>query len=89
CYIPFEWEKDFQPEYLSHIRFFCLVMSERYIENHFQDIKGYASVIENRMEDDCTIEALRQDNAWFLEQCLLHKAEYLLIDEQYAVDIEL
>ena len=89
CYIPFEWEKDFQPEYLSHIRFFCLVMSERYIENHFQDIKGYASVIENRMEDDCTIEALRQDNAWFLEQCLLHNAEYLLIDEQYVVDIEL
>ena len=89
CYIPFEWEKDFQPDYLSHIRFFCLVMSERYIENHFQDIKGYASVIENRMEDDCTIESLRQDNAWFLAQCLLHKAEYLLIDEQYVVDIEL
>lgn len=89
CYIPFEWEKDFPPEYLAHIRFLCLVMSESYIENHFQDIKGYASVIENRMEDDCTIEALRQDNAWFLEQCLLHKAEYLLIDEQYVVDIEL
>lgn len=89
CYIPFEWEKDFPPEYLAHIRFLCLVMSERYIENHFQDIKGYASVIENRMEDDCTIEALRQDNAWFLAQCLLHNAEYLLIDEQYVVDIEL
>lgn len=89
CYIPFEWAKDFQPEYLAHIRYYCLVMSGRYIETHFQDIKNYASVIENRMEDDCTIEAVLRDNAWFLEQCLLHKADYLLIDKEYAVDIEL
>ena len=40
CYIPFDWEKDFQPEYLAHIRYYCLVMSKRYIENHFQDIKN-------------------------------------------------
>lgn len=89
CYIPFDWAKDFQPEYLAHLRYYCLVMSERYIETHFQDIKNYASVIENRLEDDCTIEALRQDNAWFLEQCLLHNADYLLIDEEYAVDVDL
>ena len=89
CYIPFEWAKDFQPEYLAHIRYYCLVMSRRYIENHFQDIKNYASVIENRLEDDCTIEALCQDNAWFLEQCRLHNADYLLIDEEYAMDVDL
>ncbi len=89
CYIPFDWAKDFEPEYLSQIRYYCLVMSERYIENHFQDIKNYASVIEKRMEDDCTIEAVRRDNAWFLEQCLFHKANYLLIDEEYTVKIEL
>lgn len=89
CYIPFDWAKDFEPEYLSQIRYYCLVMSERYIENHFQDIKNYANVIERRMEDDCTIEAVRRDNAWFLEQCLFHKANYLLIDEEYTVKIEL
>ena len=49
CYIPFDWEKDFTEEYLDNIRYFCLVMSENYIRNHFSDIKRYASVIENRL----------------------------------------
>ena len=39
CYIPFDWAEDFEPEYLSQIRYYCLVMSQRYIEAHFQDIK--------------------------------------------------
>ncbi|HIZ79851.1 MAG TPA: adenylate kinase, partial [Candidatus Lachnoclostridium stercorigallinarum] len=32
CYIPFGWKKDFDPEYLKHIRYYCLVMSEHYIK---------------------------------------------------------
>ena len=60
CYIPFDWEKDFEQEYLDNIRYYCLVMSEEYIRNHFADIKGYASVIENRIDDDyCTLESYR------------------------------
>ena len=39
CYIPFEWAEDFEEEYRDKIRFYCLVMSENYIENHFCDIK--------------------------------------------------
>ena len=89
CYIPFDCEKDFEPEYLAHIRYYCLVMSKRYIENHFQDIKKYANVIETRMADDCTMETLLQDNSWFLEQCRLHGTNYLLIDEDYTTGIEL
>ena len=64
-------------------------MSKRYIENHFQDIKKYANVIETRMADDCTMETLLQDNSWFLEQCRLHGTNYLLIDEDYTTRIEL
>ena len=52
CYIPFDWAKDFEAEYLAQIRYYCLVMSERYIENHFQDIKKYASVVEDRGADE-------------------------------------
>jgi 2-phosphoglycerate kinase len=33
-YIPFDWEKDFEKEYLENIRYYCLVMSEKYIKNH-------------------------------------------------------
>lgn len=88
CYIPFDWAKDFEEEYLEEIRFYCLVMSERYIENHFEDIRKFASVIEERGEDeDCTMEMVRRDNAWMLEQCSRYGAEYILIDEEYQVDI--
>ena len=37
-YIPFDWEKNFTTEYLQLIKYFCFVMSENYIKNHFKDI---------------------------------------------------
>lgn len=90
CYIPFEWSKDFGAEYLKNIKYYCLVMSNKYIMNHFGDIKKYASIVENRMEDEgCTIETVLRDNARILEQCQIYKVHYLLIDEEYQVDIEL
>lgn len=90
CYIPFEWAKDFEKEYLDQIKFYCLVMSDTYIKNHFDDIKRFANVVEDRKDDtDCTPETVRRDNVQMLEQCLRHGAEYILIDEGYQVDIEL
>lgn len=35
CYIPFDWKDDFEAEYLDAIRCVCLVMSKKYIKNHF------------------------------------------------------
>lgn len=90
CYIPLDWEKDFEKKYLDEIRFYCLIMSEKYIENHFDDIRRFANVIENRGEDeDCTLEMVRRDNGKMLEQCIRHGANYILIDEEYQVDIDL
>lgn len=64
CYIPFEWEKDFEAEYLKEIKYYCLVMSEKYIANHFESIKKFANVIEERLDDEhCTPETVRRDNA--------------------------
>lgn len=90
CYIPFDWFKTFTPEYLSHIKYYCLVMSEQYIKNHFNDIKKYANVVEERMDDEaCTLENLLRDNADIWNQCQRYDANYILIDEEYQVDIEL
>lgn len=90
CYIPFDWEKDFEAEYLQHIKYYCLVMSEYYIKNHFDDIKKYASVVENRGDDeDCTMEAVLRDNAEILSLCQKYDANHVLIDSIYQVDIEL
>ena len=51
CYIPFDWQKDFSAEYLEKIKYYCLILSENYIRTHFEDIKKYASVIEERLDD--------------------------------------
>lgn len=87
CYFPYDWEKYFEPDYREDIRYICLVMSEKYIENHYDDIRKYASLIEERLDDsDCTKEMLLRDNKMTLEQCKSHGCEYWLIDEQYDVD---
>ena len=90
CYIPFDWAKDFEPEYQSEIKYYCLIMSENYIRNHFGDIKKYANVIENRLDDGwCTIESLIADNAKVLQLATAHGVNYVLIDESYRIDIDI
>jgi 2-phosphoglycerate kinase len=88
CYIPMDWQKDFSEEYLKDIRFYCLIMSETYIRNHFADIKGFASVIEDRLDDEyCTMESVLEDNAGFLERANKQGAEYILIDSEYEIPL--
>ena len=88
CYIPFDLEKDFSKEYLENIRCYCLVMSEEYIRNHFSDIKKYANIIENRLDDsDFTMEHAINENIRILRLAKKHKVEFILIDEKYEFDI--
>ena len=90
CYIPFDWAKDFEKEYLNSIKYYCLVMSEDYIRNHYADIKSYASIIESRLDDDdCTLESVIEDNRQVLELAIAHKVNYILIDNKYKIDIDL
>lgn len=90
CYIPFDWQTGFDEDYLSQIRYICLIMSAQYIRSHFEDIKNYASVIEQRIDDtDYTMESALQDNAHALDMCKKYNANYLLIDDEYNVDLEL
>lgn len=90
CYIPFDWKNDFTKDYLEDIRYYCLVMSKNYINKHFDDIKKYASAIENRMDDgDCTMESVLEDNVQNLGLAQKNGINYVLIDSEYNVDIEL
>ncbi len=89
CYIPFTWQDDFDKKYLDNIKYYCLVMSENYIRNHFDDIKKFASVIENRIDDYCTIDGLLRDNSQVLNLCKKHNVNYVLIDEKYKINIDL
>lgn len=90
CYIPLDWEADFSEEYRRQIRYICIVMSERYIRDHFSDIQKYASVIEKRLDDNCcTLENIIADNAEYLARAKAYQVDYRLIDKEYNVTVEL
>ena len=90
CYIPYDWKNDFEEDYLKEIRYYCLVMTEKYIRNHFDDIRKYASVIENRLDDSWYNETtFVEENAHNLEMCQKYGNDYILIDDEYQVDIDL
>ena len=90
CYIPFDWQKDFDSEYLESIQYYCLVMSEGYIRSHFADIKRYANIIEKRLNDEgCTMESVLADNAERLNLAQKYHANYILIKDKYEINIDL
>lgn len=89
CYIPFGWEDDFPDEYRKEIAYVCLVFSEGYIKERYADIARYESVIENRKEACPAPESLLEGNRRNLRQCILHSYKYILMDKDYALDIEM
>ncbi len=90
CYIPFDWQKDFGSEYLGNIKYYCLIMSEDYIINHFDDIKKYANTIENRLDDEwCTMESVLVENADVLSLAQEHNVNYIRIEDKYEINIDL
>ena len=90
CYIPFDWQQDFEKEYLSKIKYYCLIMSKNYIQNHFSDILANESVVEKRLiSGDLIREKLIEENENNLLLCQKHGLNYILIDKEYKVDIEL
>ena len=89
CYVPFGWRKDFDEGYLSSIRFICLAMTGRYIDEHFKDITEYGSVIESRLDDTgCSIAGLKEDNKKCLEGFVQAGEQVVLIDDSFERAIE-
>ena len=87
CYVPFDWQKDFDESYLGNIKYVCLVMTENYIRNHFDDIKKYENIVEHRLFDDFTMDEAIADNAYFMAKCREHNITPRIIDEKYSTDI--
>lgn len=86
CYIPFDFRKDFSREYSEKIKYICLIFSEKYIDNHYDNIIKFRSVIEKRGDEIYTREAMIEDNKKSLELCQDNSCEYLLIDDEYSVE---
>ena len=84
CYIPFDWRKDFDDEYLKSIRFICLALSDEYIDAHFDDIKDHASDIESRIDDSyCTIDTIKESNKTYIEGFKECAETITLIEDDY------
>ncbi len=84
CYIPFDWRKSFDDEYLPQIRFICLAMTDAYIDAHFDDIRNHGSDIENRLDDsDCTADWLKEDNRKVMEGFKRTGEKMVVIDKDY------
>ena len=86
CYIPHDWAKDFDEDYLEDIRYCCMVMTETYIQTHFSDILAHGSDIEQRLDESgCNADELIRDNLWNLQQCQKHGCRYIYIDDAYYI----
>ena len=88
CYIPHDWASDFDESYRTRIRAVWLIMTPAYIESKFDQIRGHANAIEQRMDDSgLSKEELIADNQRNLELCRQYGCEYILIDEKYEVKL--
>ena len=90
CYIPFDWAKDFSKDYLLHIKYYCLIMSKNYIQEHFSDILANESIVEQRLTSgDLIQENLIKENESNVQMCKKYGLNCILIDTEYKDDIEL
>ena len=89
CYIPSDWQKDFDADYRNDIRCICLVMSSRYIQAHFDVIRAFANTAEQRLDDSgCSVAALIRDNTSFLKKWQNSGSHCILIDQDYETDLQ-
>lgn len=90
CYIPFDWKKDFEEEYLKKIKYICIIMTEKYIKDNYNNIKKYENIIETRKEqENIDMKQLIEENKNNLKMCKKYSNDYILIDDKYDINIDL
>ena len=89
CYIPYNWYKDFDKNYLDNIKSICLVMTNDYIKSHYDEIINHAYDIEKRVDDsDCNIENLIKDNQKYMNDFNNQYNDLIIIDDDYEKSIK-
>jgi len=89
CYIPPDWRKDLDESYLEKTDLICLAMTGDYIEEHFDEIIGHESEIENRsVKEDCTADDLKQCNRWFIDAFGKAGEKVVLIEDEFDAVFE-
>lgn len=84
CYVPPDWRKGFDEEYLESIRFICLSMTDAYIDANYNRIAEHACDIEVRLDDSwCTPESLKADNRRFRDAFTQSGEQVTLIERDF------
>ena len=90
CYIPFNYKEYFKGEYLDKIKYVCLIMTNKYIDEHYNDIVKFENRIEKRLyKADISMKKLKEENENNLKMCKKYNNEYILINEKYDVDFKI
>ena len=86
CYIPENWRSYFQEAYLAEIRCIFIVMSELYLREHFDDVVGFANVIEKRIDDQPDLERLIECSKGFKSDCIENNIPFWELDGCFDAD---
>lgn len=88
AYLPFHWQEYFAEDYLKWIEFYCIIMTQTYIQNNFSVIVEHANIIEKRLTvSEITMEMLIEENRKNLEQSRKYGNNIILIDKDYELDL--
>lgn len=65
------------------------MLSESYINSHYDDIVKYRNVIERRLKDEMiSKEQLQKDNAINLKESIKYDNNYYSIEDEYNINLE-
>lgn len=90
AYIPFNYKNDFSAEYLDNIKYICLAMSEKYINNNYNLIINKSNIVENRGKSfSIDKDFLINENKKYIENSIKYNLPLQVIDNKYVINVDL
>lgn len=90
AYIPFNYKNDFSAEYLDNIKYLCLAMSEKYINNNYNLIINKSNIVENRGKSfSIDKDFLISENKKYIENSIKYNLPLQVIDNKYVINVDL
>ena len=90
AYIPFNYKNDFSSEYLDNIKYICLAMSEKYINNNYNLIINKSNIVENRGKSfSIDKDFLISENKKYIENSIKYNLPLQVIDNKYVINVDL
>ncbi len=90
AYIPFNYKNDFSAEYLDNIKYICLAMSEKYINNNYNIIINKSNIVENRGKSfSIDKDFLISENKKYIENSIKYNLPLQVIDNKYVINVDL